>query len=106
VIPGLSLIEMRNADRCCGFGGVMRMTHRGISDGIAEDKAKNIIATGVSTVVTGCPGCRLQIADCLRRKASNIEVVHTVQLLEKSFTLRNADQGAEALCGCRRSASR
>jgi glycolate oxidase iron-sulfur subunit len=102
-IPGLTLVEMRNADRCCGFGGVMRITHRELSDGIADDKSKSIIATGVSTVVTGCPGCRLQIADNLRRKGLNIEVVHTVQLLEESLETRSADRGKEpALCSCQR----
>jgi glycolate oxidase iron-sulfur subunit len=102
-IPGLTLIEMRNADRCCGFGGVMRITHRELSDGIAEDKAKNIIATAVSTVVTGCPGCRLQIADSLRRKTVDIEVVHTVQLLEEALEMQSADRGAgSTLCSCQR----
>jgi glycolate oxidase iron-sulfur subunit len=102
-IPGLALVEMKNADRCCGFGGVMRMTHKELSDGIAEDKARSIIATAVSTVVTGCPGCRLQIADSLRRKSFDIEVVHTVQLLEEALEMRCADrETGSALCGCQR----
>ena len=101
VIPGLTLVEMRNADRCCGFGGVMRIMHRELSDGIAADKAKNIIASGASTVVTGCPGCRLQIADSLRRKDSTIDVVHTVQLLDEAIVMRSADRDVDAvLCGC------
>ena len=102
-IPGVTLVEMRNADRCCGFGGVKRITHRELSDGIAADKAKNVIATGAPTVVTGCPGCRLQIADSLRRKELNIEVVHTVQLLDEAIAMRSADRDVEAvLCGCRK----
>lgn len=80
-IPGLTLVEMKNADRCCGFGGVMRVAHRGLSDDIAEDKVKNIVATGAPIVVTGCPGCRMQIADASKRKDLDIEVIHTVQLL-------------------------
>ena len=87
-LPGLSLVEMNNADRCCGFGGVMRITHQKLSDGIAEDKAKNIIATGASAVVTGCPGCRMQIAEALKRVGTKIEVLHTVQVVEEA--LRNA----------------
>lgn len=88
-IPGLTLAEMRNADRCCGFGGVMRITHRELSDGIAEDKITSIIASGASLVATGCPGCRMQITDALRRAGSDIGVVHTVQVLEAS--LQSAD---------------
>jgi glycolate oxidase iron-sulfur subunit len=85
-IPGISLVEMKDADRCCGFGGVMRITHRALSDGIAADKVNNIIATPAAVVATGCPGCCMQIADALRRHGSDIRVVHPVQLLEEAFT--------------------
>lgn len=90
-IPGLTLTEMRDADRCCGFGGVMRITHHGLSDGIAEVKARNVRASGADLVATGCPGCRMQIAEALRRQDSEIEVVHPVQLLEQAMT--NAECG-------------
>jgi glycolate oxidase iron-sulfur subunit len=88
-IPGLTLVEMNDSDRCCGFGGVMRITHQKLSDGIAKDKAKNIIATKVSTVVTGCPGCCMQIANALKLAGSEIETLHTVQVVEEA--LRNAE---------------
>ncbi len=85
-IPGLTLVEMKDPDRCCGFGGVMRITHRKLSDGIVEDKVNNIIATRAAVVATGCPGCCMQIADALRRHGSEIEVVHPVQLLEEALS--------------------
>jgi glycolate oxidase iron-sulfur subunit len=81
-VPGLTLVEMNNADRCCGFGGVMRVTHRALSDGIAEEKVKSIIATGASVVATGCPGCRMQIANALRLAEADVAVLHPVQVLE------------------------
>lgn len=88
-LPGLTLVEMNNADRCCGFGGVMRITHQKLSDGIAEEKARNIIATEASAVVTGCPGCRMQIANALKRAGTKIAVLHTVQVVEEA--LRNTE---------------
>ena len=84
-VPGLVLVEMKNADRCCGFGGVMRITHGELSNAIGGDKAAMIIATGASSVVTGCPSCRMQIAEALRRAGSHIDVVHTVQILEEAL---------------------
>ncbi|HET6365255.1 MAG TPA: (Fe-S)-binding protein [Nitrospirota bacterium] len=81
-VPGLTIMEMKNADRCCGFGGVMRITHGELSNAIGGNKAAMIIATGASTVVTGCPSCRMQITEALRRSGSDISVVHTVQILE------------------------
>ena len=92
-VPGLMLSEMSDADRCCGFGGVMRITHRGLSDGIAEEKARAIIATEASAVVTGCPGCRMQLASALSHAGAEIKVVHTVQVLEEA--LSNAECGME-----------
>jgi glycolate oxidase iron-sulfur subunit len=86
-IPGLTIVEMKDPDRCCGFGGVMRITHRELSDGIAMDKVNNIIATRAAVVATGCPGCCMQIADALRRQGSEIGVVHPVQLLEEALSL-------------------
>jgi len=90
-IPGLTLVEMKDSDRCCGFGGVMRITHRELSDGIAENKVKNIFASGAALVATGCPGCRMQIADALRRQGSEIEVLHPVQLLEEALVNAECD---------------
>lgn len=88
-IPGLELVEMNNADHCCGFGGVMRITHRRLSDGIAEDKARSILATKTEAVVTGCPGCRMQISNALMLAGSEIRTLHTVQILEEA--LENAE---------------
>ncbi len=84
-IPGITIQEMQDADRCCGFGGIMRVTHRGLSDGIAEEKVKNIIATNASVVATGCPGCRMQITDALCRAGSEVAVLHPIQILEEAL---------------------
>ncbi|MCK9420269.1 MAG: (Fe-S)-binding protein [Nitrospirae bacterium] len=88
-IPGLTLVEMKDPDRCCGFGGVMRITHRELSDGIAVDKVNNIVATRAAVVATGCPGCCMQIADALKRNGSEIGVVHPVQLLEEALSIED-----------------
>jgi glycolate oxidase iron-sulfur subunit len=90
-VPGVTLLEMKDPDRCCGFGGVMRMTHRHVSDRILEDKVRNILKTPAQTVVTGCPSCRTQLADGLRRSGSVMEVLHTVELIARS--MRNSNEG-------------
>ena len=83
-VPGVTLVEMAEPERCCGFGGVMRATHPAFSAEIGEAKARDIKRTGTSIVVTGCPGCRMQIADSLARIGSEATVVHTVQVLAEA----------------------
>ncbi len=90
-IPGITLVEMKDADRCCGFGGVMRVTHRKHSDAIADRKAAAIIETRADAVVTGCPSCCMQIADSLRRAGSDIETMHTLQLLQEALQRQDTD---------------
>ncbi|MHB8843812.1 MAG: (Fe-S)-binding protein [Nitrospirota bacterium] len=90
-IPGIELVEMKQPDRCCGFGGIMRLSHPTLSGTIGEAKARDIALTGASLAVTGCPGCRMQIADSLKRAASDIRVVHTVQVIAEA--LKIADCG-------------
>ncbi len=92
-IPGIELVEMRNADRCCGFGGVMRLAHWRLSNAIAEEKAQNIISTKASAVVTGCPACRMQIGSALNRGGSRIPVLHTVQVLEEALSSASVKAG-------------
>ncbi len=84
-VPGVELIEMNHADQCCGFGGLMRITHHELSEGIGQRKARAIIATGAAAVVTGCPGCSMQISDALRRAGAERDVFHTVQVVEASL---------------------
>jgi glycolate oxidase iron-sulfur subunit len=92
-VPGLLLVEMSDADRCCGFGGVMRIARHRLSDGIAEDKAQSIIATRADAVVTGCPGCRMQLAHALARAGSGIEALHTMQVLEAALAAAEQPEG-------------
>jgi Fe-S oxidoreductase len=84
-VPGLELAEMREPGRCCGFGGVMRATHPALSTTIGEARARDIIASGAPTVVTGCPGCMMQLTDALRRAGSDADVVHTVQVIAEAL---------------------
>ncbi len=98
-IPGLELIAMDHADRCCGFGGPMRVRHAGLAASIGRTKALDIIRTKAPIVVTGCPACRMQIADSLRREGADRTVVHTVQLIERALGVRTRTTG-----GCRQRA--
>ena len=46
-------------------------------------RATDLMATAAPIVVTGCPGCRMQIADALKRAGSDAVVLHTVQVMER-----------------------
>jgi len=83
--PGLELVEMEGADRCCGLGGTFNVYHYGSSMEINDLKSEAIIATGADAVATGCPGCMMQLDDGLKQHGSTVEVVHTMELLARQL---------------------
>lgn len=80
-VPGVELVEMDGADKCCGLGGTFNVYHYESSMEINDSKSEAIIATGADVVATGCPGCMMQLSDGLKQHGSNIKVMHTLQLL-------------------------
>lgn len=78
---GLELVEMREADRCCGMGGSFNVRYYGLSKRIAEHKMKDIAETGAAIVVTACPGCMIQLIDNTVQKKMPQQVMHVMELL-------------------------
>jgi glycolate oxidase iron-sulfur subunit len=87
-IPGLTLVEHKEADRCCGGGGTFSFSHRALSKRIQERKLGAIAASGAGMIATGCPGCKYQLYDGLQRLGMSQRVVHTIQLLAKGYAVK------------------
>jgi len=101
-IPGIELVETAHPGKCCGFGGVMRIGHHRLSNAIGDARAKDLMSTAAPVVVTGCPGCRMQLADSLKRAGSDAVVLHTVQLIAMRIAecgLRNAEMTGSRVQG-------
>ena len=78
--PDVDLVEMTDADVCCGCGGSFTLLHYDIAGRLGTHKRDNIVATGADTVVTGCPACMLQITDMLSKAGDRVVVRHPVEL--------------------------
>lgn len=75
-------VEMSNADRCCGMAGSFSIYYYDLSKKIADKKAEGIKATGAEIVVTGCPGCQIQLIDCTVRNKIPVKIMHIMDLIE------------------------
>jgi len=82
---GCDLVEMFEADMCCGMGGSYSLKLPEISAPILERKLKNIRDTGASLVAMDCPGCVMQIKGGLDKEGSAVNVKHTVELLAENL---------------------
>ncbi|WP_373501288.1 (Fe-S)-binding protein [Desulfococcus sp.] len=78
--PRYQLKEMASSDWCCGMGGSFNLQYYGISSKIGRQKRDNIVATGCSSIATGCPACMLQISDALSQAGDRITVRHPIEI--------------------------
>jgi glycolate oxidase iron-sulfur subunit len=82
-IDGLTLVEIADAERCCGSAGIYNLTHADVSAELQRQKVASILAVRPDVVVSGNPGCILQIAAGLRAAGSAVPVVHLARILDE-----------------------
>jgi FAD/FMN-containing dehydrogenase/Fe-S oxidoreductase len=81
-LPGVTYVEMRDADRCAGGAGTFIVKDYGTSQQIFERKRAAIRDSGAQVVATSCPACMIQLKNGLR---GEVEVRHIAELLREAY---------------------
>ena len=84
-IPGVELVEMKLADHCCGSAGIYNLTEPEVAQQLLAEKMEHARATGAQAIVTANPGCLLQLRAGVARSGTGQEVLHLVELLDRSY---------------------
>lgn len=84
-VPGLEVVDLREAEMCCGSAGIYNLTEPEMARRLLERKVRHLEATGAEAVVTANPGCLLQIAAGVRRRGLPMRVLHIVELLDQAY---------------------
>lgn len=80
-VDELHLVEMDEAETCCGFGGTFCVKYPDISARMASQKAAQIHASGADTLLGGDLGCLLNISGRLTRLGQSVRVFHAAEVL-------------------------
>lgn len=88
-IPGVQLVELPEANWCCGSAGIYNLTQPEMADELLARKMKHIRSTKCEVVATGNPGCLLQLVNGAKREGLKLRVVHPIALLAEAY--RNAE---------------
>jgi glycolate dehydrogenase iron-sulfur subunit len=84
-VPGLQLVPLRDADFCCGSAGIYNLLHPELAREFLNRKLDRLAETRAQVVVSGNPGCLLQIAMGLRERGIPMRAAHTVEVLDWSY---------------------
>ena len=84
-IPGVTVLELADGERCCGSAGIYNLTHPDVADELGRMKIAAIERVNPDVVVSANPGCVLQLAAHLDRAGMHVPVRHIVDLLDETI---------------------
>jgi len=94
-IPGVELVELADADTCCGSAGSYTLTEPEMAARLGARKAAHIAATGATCVAVANPGCVMQIQASLRRAGVAVTALHPIELLDRAYGNATTEVGGE-----------
>jgi L-lactate dehydrogenase complex protein LldE len=80
-VRGLELIEMKEAETCCGFGGTFSVKFPEISTAMGEVKCASILETGAEIVISNDSSCLMHISGILQRIKKPVRCMHLAEVL-------------------------
>jgi glycolate oxidase iron-sulfur subunit len=84
-VRGVKIVDVADADQCCGGGGTYSFVHPEMSQDILSKKVSAILKSGCRTVVTSSASCFIQLSSGLKDKTPAIEVLHLSEFLARTL---------------------
>ncbi|HEX6810357.1 MAG TPA: heterodisulfide reductase-related iron-sulfur binding cluster [Planctomycetota bacterium] len=81
LVPGLTLVPHHRPEDCCGSAGIYNLLQPDLAGEIGRRKAESLLQAQVEMVVTGNPGCMMQIGSHLQLLGHSLPVRHPIELL-------------------------
>jgi len=80
-VRGLELVDLPDAETCCGFGGTFAVKNADVSAAMCADKVAAIRATRAEVVCAGDNSCLMHIGGALSRMRTGVRTMHLAEIL-------------------------
>ncbi len=84
-VEGLELLEMRDTDMCCGFGGTFAVKFESISSAMTEQKVNNALEMEADYIISTDSSCLLQIQAYIDKKQIPLKTMHLADVLANGW---------------------
>jgi glycolate oxidase iron-sulfur subunit len=84
-VPGLDLLDVPEGDWCCGSAGIYNLVHPDTAQALLDRKMEHIASLQPQLIVTGNPGCLLQLRQGVQRRQLHAEVLHPIEVLAQAY---------------------
>jgi L-lactate dehydrogenase complex protein LldE len=80
-VQGLELLELPEAEACCGFGGTFALKNAEVSTAMLADKMRHVVDTGAQKCAAADSSCLMHIGGGLSRLNAGVGTVHLAEIL-------------------------
>jgi L-lactate dehydrogenase complex protein LldE len=80
-VRGIDLVELDEADECCGFGGTFAVKNADVSMAMLSDKLRRVLDTRAEVCAAADNSCLMHIGGALRRQRAGTRVMHLAEIL-------------------------
>jgi len=84
-VPGLRLVDLDEADFCCGSAGTYNLTEPALAARLLARKLDRIEASGAEVIAAANPGCLLQIRGGAIARGLDVAIEHPIDLLAAAY---------------------
>ncbi|MFO0585433.1 MAG: heterodisulfide reductase-related iron-sulfur binding cluster [Anaeromyxobacter sp.] len=84
-IPGLEVVDVGEAEGCCGSAGVYNLVQPEAAEQIGARKAQAVLATGAPWLASANPGCTLHVLRMLRERSASVRAAQPIEFLDASI---------------------
>lgn len=83
-VRGATLVDLPDAEQCCGFGGTFAVKNSDTSVAMGTDKIRHVHETGAQVLVAGDRSCLMHLDGLLARQQSGVRVMHLADILAQT----------------------
>jgi L-lactate dehydrogenase complex protein LldE len=80
-VRDIDLVELSDAQECCGFGGTFAVKNAATSSAILADKLRRVLDTRAEVCVAADNSCLMHIGGGLRRRRAGVRTMHLAEIL-------------------------
>ncbi|MFI1213475.1 (Fe-S)-binding protein [Streptomyces sp. NPDC020802] len=80
-VKGIDLVELPDAESCCGFGGTFALKNSDVSNAMLADKMRHVLDTGAEFLCAGDNSCLTHVGGGLSRLRTGVGTLHLAEIL-------------------------
>jgi L-lactate dehydrogenase complex protein LldE len=84
-VKGLNLVELKDNETCCGFGGTFAVKFEGISTAMGEQKAQHVVDTKAEFLISTDLSCLMHINGVMEKQLLPITSLHLADVLASGY---------------------